>query len=327
MPAEAKEKNVQRLIIIKKNIVMKKNIVIRFASAGFICFVLLLGSCKKDRVPQDDFQDMDSFYNQHKEEEQEFIIDSTGSCPVIARKGTKFCVSADMFLNGSGAGINYPFFLRVVELYSMKDMILWRLPSISSGTILETSAEIRTRTLKGTDELVLKPGRAYYMELDTMPVLNNNMEAFYGYNSGSIVDWTNNLSSIISGFVDTLSAVSVNPYFYSLSVARMGWISAARQHVSANPNTRVSLTAQGNNTQNIEVFIIFNGFKGLMKVNNLVSDLVPVGSQVTLIAFAKNQNNDFLLYQQAFVVSANQQITLNFQTISESDLLNRLESL
>ena len=84
---------------------------------------------------------------------------------------------------------------------------------------------------------------------------------------------------------------------------------------------------RGSNTQNIEIYLIFNGFKGLMKVNNLVSDLVPVGSQVTLIAFAKNQNNDFLLHQQAFVVSANQQITLNFQTISESDLLNRLESL
>jgi hypothetical protein len=296
---------------------MKTKNYIRFLTGSILAIVVLSSSCKKDRVQQDDYQSMDSFYNQYKEEEQEFIIDSTGSCPLIAKKGTKICISADMLMFINGTGITYPFTLKVVELYSIKDMLLWRIPAIAGGSILETSAEIRVRAFKNNTELVLKPGKKYYMEMDTMATLNNNMQAYYGFDNGGINDWA----------VETLSSVSVNAYFYSLNVARMGWISSARLHPSAAQNTTVTLSATGTNTQNIEVFLSFVNFKGLMRVTNLISGPVPIGEQVTLVAMAKNQNNDYVLDKQTFTVTVAQQITLNMQVISEADLLTALNGL
>src|SRR2546423_1237548 len=117
-------------------------------STIFISIVIAawFSACKKDRMVQDDYQSMDSFYDQNKEEEQEYTIDSSGTCPLICKKQTKICMSADMFQFTNGSGITYPFTLKVVELYSIKDMLLWRAPSTTGGNILETSAENRVRT-------------------------------------------------------------------------------------------------------------------------------------------------------------------------------------
>jgi len=272
-------------------------------------------SCKKDRVVQDDYQSMDSFYNQYKEEEQEYQIDSSGSCPLICKKETKLCASAAQLQLSNGTGVIYPFTLKVVELYSIKDMLLWRLPAIGGGNILETSAEIRVRALKNNDELQLKPANAYNMEMDTMPNLQSNMDMYYGYDSNNIVDWQT------SGI-----PAAVNSYFYTLNPGRLGWVSSARLHPNSS-STTITIIAAGTNTQNIEIYLTFANFKGLMKITNLVSGSVPVGEQVTLFAMAKNQNNDYVMDQQSFAVSANQQITLNLQVVSESSLLAALDAL
>src|SRR5438045_1037722 len=100
--------------------------------------VLLFNACKKDRVPQDDYQNMDSFYDDNKEDEQVYQIDSGGSCPLTCLHGTKICMGASMFSFADGTPITYPFILKVVELYSIKDMLLWKLPSVSGGNVLET---------------------------------------------------------------------------------------------------------------------------------------------------------------------------------------------
>ncbi|MEO5572366.1 MAG: hypothetical protein ABIT08_04820 [Bacteroidia bacterium] len=295
---------------------MIKKKIILFALTCAATVALLFSACKKDRVPVDDYQSMDSFYNQYKEEEQEFIIDSTGNCPLIAKKGTKICVSADLFMFTNGTGITYPFTLKVVELYSIKDMLLWRAPATSAGTILETSAEIRVRAFKNNTELVLKPGKTYYMEMDTMTNLQSNMQVYYGTESNNIIDWSN-----------AASPVAVNSYFYTLYPGQMGWVSSARQHITGSQNTTITLTVPGTNTQNIEVFLSFDSFKGLMKITNLVSLSVPVGEQVTLLAFGKKQTNDFVLDEQHFSVTANQQVPLTMTVISETDLLAALAAL
>ncbi|HKR03761.1 MAG TPA: hypothetical protein VJY62_03930 [Bacteroidia bacterium] len=295
---------------------MKTKKYLQIAFSSLILFVLALSACKKDRVVQDDYQSMDSFYNQYKEEEQEYVIDSSGSCPLVCKKGTKLCASADLLQFSGGTGVTYPFTLKVVELYSIKEMLLWRAPATAGGGILETSAEIRVRPFKNGTEVELKPNKTYYMEMDTMPNLQSSMQMFYGHDSNGIIDWSNSGSS-----------VSVNSYFYILNVGETGWVSSARPHTSTAQNTTITITAAGTNTQNIEIYLTFANFKGLMKITNLVSGSVPIGEQVKLFAMAKNQNNDYVLDQQTFTVTGNQQITLNMQVVSEASLLAALDAL
>lgn len=303
---------------------MKKNIIV---VAG--CLVALLStvilSCKKDRVPQDDYKDMDSFYSNHEEEEQEYTIDSTGNCPLVCKKGTKICVGADMFEFTGGGPISYPFQLKVIELYSIKDMILRRIPSVASGNVLETSAEVRVRPFKNGTEVFLKPGRKYWLETAALPSTNNNMQSYYGYDSNGSNNWTSNISDFIPGFTDTLSSVVASSTYYTTTPATTGWFSPAK--IFPATNTSLTLTVPGTNTQNIQVYVSFANFKGVMKIENLTTTSLPLGESVKLIAFGQKQNNDFVMDQQTFTVSANQQIPLNMQVVTENDILNALAAL
>jgi hypothetical protein len=282
-----------------------------------IAFVgaLLLNACKKDRIPQDDFQNMDSFYDNNKEAEQEYVIDSSGSCPLTCLKGTRICVNASMFSFADGSDITYPFVLKVVELYSIKDMLLWRMPSVSGGNILETSAAIRVRAFKDGNELLLKPGMAYTLEMANMPVINNNMIVYFG----NTTDWVQ--------ATDTLSTVTATTNYYALTVGSIGFVCAARVHNSSSSNTTLTLSVPGTNTQNIQAYLSFSNFKGLMRITNLASGTVPVGEQVKLVAFGQKQTNDYVLHEQTFAVSANQQIPLSMQVVTLTNLLAALAAL
>ena len=65
----------------------------------------------------------------------------------------------------------------------------------------------------------------------------------------------------------------------------------------------------------------------VIDVTNLVSGSLPIGENVTLTAFGKKQTNDFVLFQQTFTVTANQQIPLTMAVASENDLLAALAAL
>ena len=297
---------------------------------GFLFSFLFFAACKKDRVPQDDYQNMDSFYSDNQEEEQELQVDSgsNGDCFVTAKKGTRICVTREELMDAGGNDIpSYPFQLKVIELYSVKDMILRKQPSTSGTTLLETSAEIKVRPFKDGNEAFLKQGRKYLMETDTISPIDNAMISYYGFDNGGVGDWTNSLTTIIPGFVDTLSSVVTTPAYYVLTPAATGYVSAAKTHPSPAQYTTIAISVTGTNTQNIEIYLSFAGFKGVTKIKNLVSIPVPIGEGVTLIAFGKKQNDDFVADKQNFVVAGGQQITLNMQVTSESGILALLATL
>lgn len=307
---------------------MKTQKLIHLALSCIVATSVLFTACKKDRVPEDNYEDMDSFYSDNEEEEEEITVDSgSGNCFVTAKKGTRICVTRDMLRDANGNDVpNYPFQLKVIELYSIKHMILRRQPSTSGSTILETSAEIKVRPFKNGNEAFLKPGRKYLMETAALTPISG-MQSYYGFVNSGTNDWTNSISTFIPGFVDTLSTVTNMPSFYQLTPATTGYVSAAQAHQSTASYTPVTLSVAGTNTQNIQVFISFNNFKSVMRVTNLVSAPIPVGETVTLMAFGKKQTNDFVLHQQTFTVTAGQQITLNMQVITEANLLAALAAL
>ena len=97
--------------------------------------------------------------------------------------------------------------------------------------------------------------------------------------------------------------------------------------VSYTQYTPLPHSHPGTNTQNIQVYVSFANFKGVMRIENLTTTSLPLGERVTLIAFGQKQNTDFVMDQQTFTVSANQQIPLNMQVVTENDILNALAAL
>lgn len=298
-----------------------------------VSFLATFSSCKKERLDAQsggDYSSPSAFYNQYQQQEQVFTVDSPGVGPIIGQMGTKWFGDRTIFMFPDSQDITYPFILKMTEIYPAKDMILSNLPTVGGGNILESGGEIRIRAFKNNIELVLKPGKKYYMELDTSATpLLNGMSVYYGFNNGSITDWTNNIASLDPSISpDTLSSVTNQPLFYAMNVARVGWANCARLF-SASPTTTLTFTSKGTNIQNIDIFLVFKNIKSVMKVYNLQSGAIPVGTELTVVAIAKDQNqSNALVYDsQAITVSSNQQITLDMKTISDQDLLNILSAL
>ncbi|MBN4052218.1 MAG: hypothetical protein COC01_07830 [Bacteroidetes bacterium] len=293
---------------------------------------LVIYSCKKDRFEEeekDTYSSMDDFYNENKQEEQVFLIDSGDTAgPIIGKEGTKLYVGKDLFMYSSGADIDWPYTIKLIELYPIKDMLFYEQPTIGSGTILESAAEIRVRAFKGTDELVLKPGKAYYMELDSMASLETSMEVYYGFTNGSILDWSNDLTSINSSITtDSLSSVTTGTDFYTMTVAQMDWVDCAKAYSSSNPNTTIAFTAEGNGTEFIDIFISFKDVKSLMQVYSMTSGNIPTGTNVTVVAMAKNQDNAYVVHNEDIIMTSGRTIALDMQVTTESALLTILDGL
>ena len=299
-------------------------------------FIMLIAmhstSCKKDRVPAKttgNFASPTSFYDQYKQEEQVFEIDSLSKGPLFGKMGTQLFPDKTIFMNPDGTDFNYPYLIKLIEIYSAKDMILSNMPSIASQTILETGGEIRVRAFKDAQELVLRPNKKFHMELDSTTSLLTAMSVYYGFPNNSITDWTNNLTSLDPKIApDNLSSVVNTPFFYSMNIGRMGWVSCAKLHDNTNPTGVISFTAEGSNTQNIDIFLVFANIHSVMKVHDMKSYSIPLGTQFTVIAIAKdvNKNNALVYDMQNITMNSVQQRALTLVETTDANLISVLSA-
>ena len=310
----------------------KRSFIAISASLLFV-FAIAFLSCKKDRLPAQNtggnYASASSFYTQYQQPEQVFQIDSVPGGPLFGHMGTQLFPDKNIFMYPNGSNFTYPYTIKLIEIYPGKDMILSSMPSVAGTGILETGGEIRVRAFKGTTELVLRPGKKFHMQLDTNASLLSGMSMYYGFPNGSITDWTNNLTSLDPTISpDTLSSVVNTPYLYSVNIGRMGWVNCARAYSNSSTTSTLSFTSTGTNTQNIDIFLVFSSIHSVMKVYNMQSYPIPNGSQVTMVAMARdaNQNNSMVYDKQIITVNGNQQITLNMQSITDANLLNILST-
>ena len=311
-----------------KNIVGKTGFLLL---SGLFCIAFI--SCKKDRVPAKtvtgDYASPSSFYTQYQQPEQVFQIDSLSSGPLFGKEGTQLFPDKNIFMYPNGSNFTYPYTIKLIEIYTGKDMILSNMPSVATSNILETGGEIRARAFKGTQELVLRPGKKFHMQLDSNKTLLTGMSVYYGFVSNSINDWTKNLSSLDPTISpDTLSSVVNTPYLYSMNIGRMGWVNCARLYTSSKPTSVLTFTATGTNTQNIDVFIVFTSIHSVMKAYNMKSYPIPDGTPITVVAISRdlNQNSSLVYDKQTITVNGNQQVALNLVTTTDANLLSILSA-
>lgn len=290
-------------------------------SAYIFIAVLILASCSKDRVTQDNFQPMDAFYNKYKQEEQLFTITDTGSgpCIITGKLGTKIynvCDSSAFIRLSDSVAITYSYQLGLVELYSVKDMMLWPASSLAGGQLLQTAADVRVRIFNGADNYVLRSGRNYQITMNDSTAMNGLMSVYGGSESGTDINWAPDLQSTLT----------TTPPQDSLTIFNLGFVSCARPYTSPSSGI-LTASVLGTNTQNIGIYVVFKNFKSVMKITNLISAPIPIGEPVTFIAFALNQNNEYLLDKRDLIFTGNINIPLSFSTVSEADLLAALDNL
>lgn len=293
----------------------------------------IISSCSKDRIEQKSLKEYDSqatnnYLDSKKQAEQEFTVDTSGSGPIIGNQGTTIAGAKNCLMLPNGDTVAFPFTVKLVELYTPKDMIYYRMPTVASDTIMETDGEIRVRAFKNGTELSLMPGCDFAI---TMPnaAPKNYMRVFYGFNASTYTNWTDIPASL--GVTTSVSPVfSTNSTSYSAQIAKLGWVNCGYKRGSSN-NHKLTFVSATDNLTNVSIFVYFPGTNaargGVMQIYNTVSGPIPDGSNVKIVAIASDAGGQLYSFNKTLTVNANENIEVTMAAIADADLTTLLNGL
>lgn len=297
--------------------------------------LLIVLSCSKERIEdpiekssKTDYANLDDFYDLHEPEEQTFVIDSTGGDTIVGKDGTKIWgVPKEIFMvKSTQKDITYPYIIKLIEAYSIKNMILARLPGIAQNNILHSAGEVKITAFKDGDELALKE----YCGLNfwaPSPQTVGGMDLFYGFTNGTTDDFNNDVLQTDYLFThDNVSQINVLGNGYHAKMAKLGWVNIGQKTNPAS-QTQVSFSASGNNTNYIDVYIIFNDLHNYVKVDNLTASDIPVGEPITVFALAKDATGQMYYFKEDYTVSSGLHIPLKMTAATEAAILGLMDTL
>ena len=288
---------------------------------------LLFSSCSKDRIERDlnTYESPNAYLDSKKQDEQVFVIDTAGEGPIIGNQGTTIWGSIDCLQLLGGAGVDYPFIVKLVELYTPKDMIYYRMPTVAAGMPLETAGEVRLRAEKDGQELVLSQPCAFKVSMPNAAPALNYMNVYYGNENGDVVDWTTDLG--VWGITQTQNPVfDVDTIGYTAFIEKLGWINADRS-VSTSGTYSITFDSDEDDLSNVLFFAYLPDTKTVLQSSAGIISGIPSGAFAKIVAIAVNTSGDLFHFHQDLTVNGNSTVMVVMQGISDPELTTLLDSL
>ncbi len=288
--------------------------------------MFLPAGCKKDRIETlNAYDPISTYLDSKKQQEQEFIIDSAGSGPIVGNQGTQIWISKQCLMFPNGDSVTWPFTIKLVELYKPKDMIYYQMPTVAGGTILKTEGEIRLRAFKGATELVLKPDPCMAQIAMPNAAPQAGMRVFYGFDSNGKPDWNDDPAYF--GISTTISPTfTTTAYGYQASIARLGWINCGSLAGSSN-NSTITFTSSTDDLTNVGIFIYFPSTKTVMQAYNSASGLIPNGSSVKIVAIGIDSGGNLFSFTQSQTVNTSSPVDIVMSATTDAALTSYLDGL
>lgn len=298
---------------------MKKfNLTILSTSLLFITTAFLY-SCKKDRIEEPEPEQLNSYspinnyLDSKKQQEQDFVITGPANDTITGNQGTKILGAKNCLTYQNGDTIDYPFTIHLVELYTPKDMIYWQMPTISSGSIMDTDGEIRVRATANGQELILKPSCPFWFEMpNASPDASKTI--FNGNDNGSFVDW-----------VDSQNPFTITTNGYSAYSNTLGWHNAGK--IAGSSGHTLTFTSTTDDLSNVGIFIYMPATKTVMQVYNMVSGQIPNGTSVKIVLMAQDGSGNLYSYTESRTVNSSATISLSLSQTTDATLTSYLDNL
>ncbi|OFY87621.1 MAG: hypothetical protein A3K10_01895 [Bacteroidetes bacterium RIFCSPLOWO2_12_FULL_31_6] len=284
-------------------------------------------SCKKDRIEKkekNEYAPVNTYLDSKKQQEQDFVITGPSNDTIVGNQGTKLLAGKDCLMFPNGDTVGYPFTVKLVELYTPKDMIYWQIPTVASGNILETDGEIRVRAVKDGQDLVLRPS-CFYRVMMPNSAPSSNMREFLGFDGGGFIDWTDNPANL--SVTTTVSPIfSTDAYGYVGDVPRLGWLNCGVLANNSSGST-ITFTSETDNLQNVGTFVYFPATKSVMQAYNSVTGLIPNGTSIKIILIGMQSSGALFYFYKDTNISVSTTIDVEMTSISDADLTTLLNSL
>lgn len=275
--------------------------------------------CSKERIePKDSLNDYDpinNYFDSKKQQEQEFVVDTNGQGPIVGQQGTKIWAIKSHLMYPNGDSVYFPFIVKLIELYHPKDMIYYQMPNVASNSPLTCAGEISIRAFKNGQELLLRPGKTWPIEMPAQQKLPN-MKIYYGYNQSGIINWVANPV----GNFDTTT------YGYLGQIAKLGWICNGKQALQNPTNATISFSSTTDNLQNVAAFVYMPDYKSLIQVYNQTTNIFPIGEKAKIILIGYRQQQVYHYYWQG-TINQNTSFPVTMTAISDANLTAILDTL
>ncbi len=298
-------------------------VVFSLMSFTLVMGIVFLGSCSKERVESveeeqlTDYQSMNDYYNTKKQDEQEFVIDTSGTQPIVGHEGTKIYPSKEVLMYANGDSVQWPYIVKLIELYPAKDMIYYQMPTMGGNIILTSHGELKITAFKDGQELVLRPNRTWHIEMPNSSP-ETGMSTYYGSDNGSIVDWVNTPTGTFG----------TNTYGYTTNMKQLGWISCAKDPSFGSNTVDYTFTSTSDNLTTLSKFIYFPDTKGLIQLYSNTANNLPYGKNIKIIFMGIDGSGQLFHYFNETDVSAStNNVDVTMTPISDADLTAVLDSL
>lgn len=286
-------------------------------------------ACEKDRIEDvASYTSLDEFYDKNKPEEQEFIIDSTGTDSIVGKEGTYIwnLAKTNYMYKSNHQDITYPYALRLIEAYTLKNMILSELPSLAQGQLLRSGGEIKITAWKNNEELLLKENK-HVAAWSPAATPDNAMGLYYGFTKGSDNDWNSNV--LLTDYLfaaDNVTSITATSNGYNMKIAKLGWENIARLNVASN-KTIITFTADGTNTEMIDIYVIFKHMNAYVKASAQTLKDMPMNNIITVFAIGKDSKGDMRYHNKEYTITENLVVDLDMQKATEADILAMMAKL
>lgn len=288
---------------------------------GISLGTLLVSGCSKDRIDdsnKNEYKSTNEYLDSKKQKEQTFEITKDGYLPIIGEQKTKIWPDKSRLQFFNGDSVGYPYFVKLIELYTPKDMIYAQMPSVGGGDILTTKGEIRLRAIKDDKELFLREEHTWQVLMSSIDTLTQ-MKQYYGFNSlyNSYTDWTSNL---IFEFFRTDSG-------YLGQVKQFGWIGCDK-NASNSSSVKIGFTSKTDNLSNVATFIYIPSKKSVMQVYNQVSGKIPAGIDIKIVSIAVNAKDSLFYDYKTMTLGQNDEVVeITLKSTTDAALTAVLDAL
>ncbi len=308
---------------------MKKEIkqILVFVSA---ISIFIFSSCSRERIDGLDelnaYAPISKYLDTKKQSEQEFEVTEESENPIIGNQGTNIWVSKDLLMFPDSSDVDWPFTVKLVELYTAKDMIYYQMPTVAGNDILETEGEVRVRAFKADasgemQELLLKPNRTFSVEMPSDSA-RENLKVYYGKEVSGFTDWTTDVISIGGNTGDVYFTKTTNGH--KANVGKLGWINCGTNHQGVYSLKFVSETDQ---LENVGLFVYIPKYKTLIQAYTDIAKDIPENSDVKIIAMGINAKGELFNQFTITSITATNTMSVVLQPISESELTSILDNL
>lgn len=279
-----------------------------------LAVILSVPSCNKDRVEveKNAYESMNDYFDSKKQEEQDFVIDTLGSCPVTGNQGTRVCPVKASIQTPSNDSVYFPYNMHLIELYTPKDVIYYQLSNFGGNNVISDYGIIRLRATKNGEDLSMRAAGLWSVEMpNASPTAGKSI--YYSTNGSN---WTTSGQSF-----------AVSAYGYDGNVSQLSWTFCAEDPALTGGTGSFTFTSDTDELTNVVKYVYLPNLNALVKASGDATIALPEGQDAKVILMAINSKGELYHYYTETTVGSTNAFKVELSEISDSALTALLDGL